>query len=383
MLICAAVIATSAPLAARDETAAVVPVAHEPGPNAFAETRTTLVPFDSAPFPYHGRVPDQEKPFLDVDQGGRKGRSSARGILFEDRTFSDRRVLMSIPRGFDPTRPVLLIVYLHGLESRLDRDVLERQQVPRQLEESGLNAVLVAPQFAVDAPDSSAGQFWEPNRFADFLAESAARLARLHGNPTTRRVFDNAPVVIVAHGGGAVPTAFALDVGGARRRIHGVILLDAQLAEEARLADWIADRGTAFFVSTYSSGTQVENARLQKALAGRGLRVDTRMPDGLARGQIVFHFAGPGANARDFVTKAWTPDPLRALFDRIPGYARRGADAAVVTTASDAVGAPSFRHGGAEFKPVATETLLNWLNRPPGGTGRAPFEGPVPRAKPR
>ena len=73
-------------------------------------------------------------------------------------------------------------MFFHGNGATLTRDVRNRQQVPRQIVESGLNAVLVAPQFAVDAADSSAGRFWEPGVFAQFLSEAADQLARLHGD---------------------------------------------------------------------------------------------------------------------------------------------------------------------------------------------------------
>ena len=52
------------------------------------------------------------------------------------------------------------------------------EQVPAQITAAGVNAVLVAPQFAVNAADSSAGKFWEPNGFKRFLDEVAIQLAR-------------------------------------------------------------------------------------------------------------------------------------------------------------------------------------------------------------
>ncbi len=117
-----------------------------------AAAKTALLPFDISPFPYRGEVPEKNRPFLDVTQGERRGHASARGgTYWEDETYSDRRVLLHIPKGFDPRKPSLIIVFLHGNEARLTRDVRKRQQVPRQVAESGLNAVLLAPQFAVDA----------------------------------------------------------------------------------------------------------------------------------------------------------------------------------------------------------------------------------------
>ena len=149
------------------------------GRAAFAQspipaTRNALVPFDVSPFPYHGIAPKTGKPFLDVERGRAARAQRARGgVLWEDTTYSDRRVLMSIPRGFDIRKPSLIVVFFHGNGATLTRDVRNRQQVPRQIVESGLNAVLVAPQFAVDAADSSAGRFWEPGVFAQFLGEAA------------------------------------------------------------------------------------------------------------------------------------------------------------------------------------------------------------------
>lgn len=361
-------------------------VAQIPGTNSFAETRHALVEFDSSPFPYRGSVPGQDKPFFEVDRGGRLGRYSPRGgILYEDRTYSDRRVLIAIPRGFDETRPALLVLYLHGMDSRLDRDVVERHGIARQVADSDLNAVLVAPQFAVDALDPSAGRFWQPGHLATFLTESAVRLAGLHGNPGTREVFERAPVVIVAHGGGAVPAAHALAVGGAGPRIRGLILLDPLLTEDGRLARWIAERGDAFVVSAFPAVGRAENGRLLSLLTARSVTAESKLPDRFKPGQVVLFNAGARATPRDFLTKAWTPDPLRALLNLIPGYDRRTPDGdddpsrPVVDTPDGA----TLRHAGAEFRPVATETLLNWLARPQVGAERTKFDGPVPRAKPQ
>jgi hypothetical protein len=76
-----------------------------------------------------------------------------------------------------------MVVFFHGHGANLAQDVRDRQQVPAQITAAGVNAVLVAPQFAVDAADSSAGKFWEPNGFKRFLDEAAVKLARMYGDP--------------------------------------------------------------------------------------------------------------------------------------------------------------------------------------------------------
>ena len=104
--------------------------------------RTELVAFDNSPFPYSGQPPGQDKPFYDVEKDGRRGHTSPRGgIYWEDTTYSDRRVLLHIPRGFNAALPAVMIVYLHGNFASLAGVVHRVQQVPRQVSESGLNAV--------------------------------------------------------------------------------------------------------------------------------------------------------------------------------------------------------------------------------------------------
>src|SRR5690606_34691558 len=111
-------------------------------------------------------------PFLNVRDSGRLGHRTFSGrVYWADSTYSDNRVLLHVPRGFDTHRPGVIVMFFHGHGATLERDVLARQRVPEQITESGLNAVLVAPQFAVDARDSSAGKLWTAQGFRRFLDE--------------------------------------------------------------------------------------------------------------------------------------------------------------------------------------------------------------------
>jgi len=289
-------------------------------------TKIQLVPFDVSPFPYSGPVPDKSTTFLDVVNGERRGHTSARGgVYWEDLTYSDRRALLAIPRGFDIRRPAVIVVYFHGNQATLTRDVRDRQQVPRQVEQSGLNAVLVAPQFAVDALDSSSGHFWEPGVFAKFLDEAAERLTKLHGDARARAVFDRAPVVIVAYSGGYNPAAFALALGGAGQRVQGIVLFDGLFAEIDKFADWLAKRPPAFFFSAYGKAARAEHAELQRMLTERGVSAQKAMPARLNPGSVTLLDVGDEVKHNDFVTQAWVADPLRVVLTRIPGFARTGA----------------------------------------------------------
>ena len=123
-------------------------------------------------------------------------------------------MLVHVPEAFDVKKPGVIVVFFHGNGATLERDVRDRQLVPQQISDSGVNAVLLAPQLAANAADSSAGKFWQPGGFKRFIDESASHLARLYGDPKSAQAFANLPIVIVGYSGGFLPTAWSLEVGG-------------------------------------------------------------------------------------------------------------------------------------------------------------------------
>lgn len=286
--------------------------------------RTTLVPFDTSPFPYRGLVPKSRKPFLNVtSEDGRLGRRTPYGRLYwEDKTYSDKRVLLHIPKGFDARRPVLMLIFFHGHRATLERDVLRRQRVARQITRSGVNAVLVAPQFAVNAADSSAGKFWEPGAFGRFMGEAASKLARLHGDRKTIRTFASAPVMFIAYSGGYLPAAWCATKGGLNKRLRGVILLDALYGELGKFASWIENDRSAFFVSAYLGSTRAKNQRLASILDHKEIAIDHRLDKRIARGDVTILSGGDEVSHRSLVTRAWVHNPIEDLLRRLPEYQR-------------------------------------------------------------
>lgn len=281
---------------------------------ALRQAIVTLEPFRTAPFPYRGQMPDNGGPFINYRKGGRNGHLSPRGgVYWEDETYSDRRVLLAVPAGFDPDKPAVIVLFFHGNGATLQNDVAGRQRVVDQVFASGLNAVLVAPQFAVNALDSSAGGFWQPGALARFLDEAAEQLARITG----AKVFAEAPVVLVAYSGGYNPAAFVLNGGGADGRILGVILLDAVFGEVPRFARWIARNYlSAFFVSAYGPLSADANAELSHLIGGGS----TQPPVALIPGTVAF--IGTKAGHDGFVTSAFVDNPLQWLLARLPGFPR-------------------------------------------------------------
>lgn len=305
-----------------------VPVPHEVTSRMLPlrAARTELVEFNIAPpFPYAGKAPSG-RPFLDVtDEEGRRGhRTWGGGVLWEDVSFSDRRALMHIPKGFDARRPGLIVVFLHGHRATIERDVRDRQRVADQIALSNVNAVLVAPQFAVNASDSSAGRFWESYGFASFLGEAGAHFARMHGDWRTRKTFATLPVVVVAYSGGYAPAAWALHKGGTSTRVVGVLMLDALYGEAYKYADWIERHPNAFFISSYTSSSARGNQALRTLLAEREIAVADSLPARL-NGGVTFLPTGAGVTHESFVTRAWVENPIKDVLERIAGYTRTPA----------------------------------------------------------
>ncbi len=314
------------------------PGAAVPAASEARQSRTELMAFAVTPFPFDGTIPEKEVPFLDVRNGDRRGHTSPRGgVYWSDETYSDRRVLVSIPAGFDLDQPGYVVVFLHGNSALLGRDVRDRQRVPQQVERSGLNAVLLAPQFAVNALDSSAGRFWEPGVFAAFLDEASAHLADLYGDEAAAARFGRLPVILVGYSGGYLASAFTLARGGAEDRLAGVILFDAIYGEEAKFAAWAEAAGDErFFFSAYSQSAAESNRIVQGMLRAAGVAFAGEAPAAIGPGTIAFLSAGAVVH-NDFVTRAWVDNPLQWTLARVvPPKGENRFDAIFTPTPLDA-----------------------------------------------
>jgi hypothetical protein len=274
--------------AATEITGSIKRQAIAPQPRTRPSEKTDLVKFATAPFP---------------NGTGRYG---------------DNRVLLHIPAKFRADKPAVMVVFFHGHGAELERDVLNRQQVAAQISASDVNAVLVAPQFAVDARDSNPGRFAEPNGFAQFLAEASKKLKAMYWDPKRARQFDNMPVVIVAYSGGYFAAAKVIEKGGIGKRLHGVVLLDALYGELNTFAQWVKTSPRSFFVSAYTDSTRRHNAEFAKALKDLRVRYSDTLENHLWRGRVALLSTDPEAvNHRDFVTRAWTENPIQDVLAKM------------------------------------------------------------------
>jgi hypothetical protein len=274
--------------------------------------QTTMRSFKYAPFPLNEK---QASTFFDVNEAGRLGHTSKRGgLLWEDTTYNDNRVLIANAPQTNSSYYPTIVVYLHGNQAMLERDVLERQQVAAQIAAANINGFLLAPQFAVDALDSSPGNFAQKKYFAAFMKEASVQAGDWQNNKQLRHQLKYAPIILVAYSGGYLAAANILEHGGMNRRIKGVILLDALYGEEDIFAKWLkAHHRNSFFFSAYTEPAEKSNKQLQHLLSENGIHFETTMPQSLGKKTIHFVQLDETIQHKDLLTQAWNNEPLADL----------------------------------------------------------------------
>ena len=236
----------------------------DPVRRSTTEAKTKLVEFENAPFPFDSAIDPRRR---------KHGLARARALQRSARAAAH-------PKGFDARRPGLIVVFLHGHRATIERDVRDRQRVADQIALANVNAVLVAPQFAVNASTTPApGGSGSPTALRASCGEAGAHLARLHGDWRTRKTFATLPVVVVAYSGGYRPRGLGPAQGRHQHSVIGVLMLDALYGEAHKYADWIERHPNAFFVS----GLPRLDARAEPAAAEDARRPRRPLPHGARR----------------------------------------------------------------------------------------------------
>jgi hypothetical protein len=241
---------TSPPRISRRNLLAAAPIF---GLAAFASSRARA---DGAQVPQQPSLPGGLPAPATVHVGSRVVRvaTDARGITatleLEHAPFpaggagyGDPTVLVFIPHHHRVARDstVSTVVHFHGHNSTAERAIVVHQ-LREQLFESKQNAILVVPQLAVNASDSSVGKLDAPGGFGRMLADAlrtldvaavrnAAGPAALSPDASVGRV------CVSAHSGGYHGAACALRSGGVA--VHEAYLFDALYADVDIFRDWV------------------------------------------------------------------------------------------------------------------------------------------------
>lgn len=190
------------------------------------------------------------------------------GVRFPaDLHYCDSTVLIFLPKGFDPKKPLDLAVHIHGWWAGVET-VISKFRLAEQLTQSGKNAILVIPQGPKNAPDSFGGRLEEPGAFQAFIESVGRELhdRNLVASPLVRSV------VLSGHSGAYRMISFILRHGGANDRIREVYLFDALYGQLSAYTQWLAEQGPRF-VAVYcdSGGTKQTTGALMDSLTRRNI----------------------------------------------------------------------------------------------------------------
>jgi hypothetical protein len=212
--------------------------------------------------------------------------------------YRDDTVIVFVPEHFRFREPegVAALIHFHGHNTTADR-AIEAHELREQLADSKQNAVLVVPQLATMAADSSCGKLETPGGLLRLLREAIATAAAtgrgVLGDAALPRDARLGTVCISAHSGGYHAAASSLRVGGVD--VRELYLFDALYAETDVFRDWvIARRGEPLherhkLVSYYTEGgtTEAASNALRTSLENAGVLCEHETREGdLSRGEL-------------------------------------------------------------------------------------------------
>lgn len=225
--------------------------------------------------------------------------------------YDDDTVIVFVPSHYryvhdddqDRDEGVAALVHFHGHNTTADH-ALTAHELREQLSDSRQNAILIVPQLAVMAADSSCGKLESPGGLARLVAEAIVTTAR-EGRSTLgdARFPIHAPrgtVCVSAHSGGYHAAACCLRNGGLD--VRETYLFDSLYAEVDTFRDWVVARKGASLhrrhklVSFYVDGTTTDanNSALRAELDRAGVLTASELEEGemsrheLSHAQAVF-----------------------------------------------------------------------------------------------
>ena len=195
--------------------------------------------------------------------------------------YRDDTVLVFVPSHFRyrEEEGVASLVHFHGHNTTAEA-AMTAHELREQLADSKQNAVLVVPQLATLAADSSCGKLESPGGLARLLTEAVATAARVGRVTLGDCAFPGGArlgtACLSAHSGGYHAAASCLRSGGVD--VRELYLFDALYAELETFRDWVvARRGELLhqrhkLVSYFTEGGTTEAAsnllRVQLEKAG-------------------------------------------------------------------------------------------------------------------
>jgi hypothetical protein len=178
-------------------------------------------------------------------------------------TAAHPSALVYVPRNFDPTPPISIVVFLHGFSNCVENVVRDAggectpgggtraaYALAAQLEASGKNAILLCPEVLFDQSAGNPGTLGTTNGFKALVTEV---LADLNGALGGAGIGDVGTVVVASHSGGYQAAAAIANKGGVP--VAELYLLDSLYGNSADFDTWAKAVGPGKrFADVYTNG---------------------------------------------------------------------------------------------------------------------------------
>jgi len=217
-------------------------------------------------------------------------------------TSAHPSALVYVPEGFSLARPLDVIVYIHGFDNcvvNIVRDagescdpeagtpVRNAYNLEAQLDASGKNAILLAPEIDFDQSTGAPGTLGDDGGFRALLAETLQDMQPVLGNVT---VDDVGIVILASHSGGYQAAAGIAQRGGVP--VQELWLFDSLYGDFTDFDDWVNTELASFstlqrrFADVYTCcGGTLDNSQAMADRAATwvgadsGVLVDDRTTD--------------------------------------------------------------------------------------------------------
>ena len=217
-----------------------------------------------------GAPPDDLSASEPTDGGGGDGGSAAAAtyLLTLDAgafppTTAHPSALVYLPRGFDPTPPLSVVVFIHGFSNCVENVVRDAggectpdggtraaYALSAQLEATNKNALLLVPEIDYDQQTGAPGTLGTSDGFQALLAETLADLA---GPLNGATVADVGTLIVTSHSGGYQAAAGIASKGGVP--VDEIDLFDSLYGNITDFDNWAKAVGPGKrFTDFYTSG---------------------------------------------------------------------------------------------------------------------------------
>jgi hypothetical protein len=185
--------------------------------------------------------------------------------------YSDSSVIIITPTNFKARKKVDMIFWFHGWGNNIDT-ALSEYGLSRQFADAGVNAVLVLPETARNAPDSYGGKLEQKNTFNGLVNDVLKKLEAMNV------ISNNAGagnIILAGHSGAYRVMAYILQNGN--EPVNEVILFDALYADTDKFMDWLTANPHHRFINLYTDhgGTFDETKAMMEQVKNANIGEDS------------------------------------------------------------------------------------------------------------